>query len=172
MENTKPTTRKMHPVPLSRRDQVEQEVQEYVKQGIWEPVNKSLWQHQLVTVPKPDGSPRITTDLSPLNLFVIPDRYPLPRIKELFLELRGACIFSKLDLRKGYFHVQLAEECRDYMMMITHQGLFRYKRLPMRLTDSGAVLQRPVAQTLAGVKGAVAYIDDILIYGATKEEHD
>ncbi len=55
--------------------------------------------------------------------------------------------------------------------MLTYQGLFRYKRLPMGLMDSGAVFQWLIAQTLAGVSGAMAYIDDILIFGATKEEH-
>ncbi len=56
--------------------------------------------------------------------------------------------------------------------MLIHQELFHYKHLPMGLNDSGAVFQWLVAQTLAGLKGTVAYIDDILIYGATQEEHD
>ncbi len=171
-DDAKPTTHKMRPVPLARQDKVEKEIQDYVAQGIWEPIDKSLWQHQLVTVPKPDGSPCITTDLSPLNQFVVPDRYPLPHIKDLFLELCGARVFSKLDLCKGYFHVKLDERCRDYTMTLTHQGLFHYKRLPMGLTDSGAIFQRLVAQTLAGLKGAVTYIDDILVYGVIQEEHD
>ncbi len=86
----------------------------YAEQGIWEPIDKSLCQHQLITVPKPDGSPCITMDLSLLNQFIIPDCYLLLLIKELFLELLGMHAFLKLDLCKGYFHVQLAESSRDY----------------------------------------------------------
>ncbi|MCP4539773.1 MAG: RNA-directed DNA polymerase, partial [Chloroflexi bacterium] len=109
---------------------------------------------------------------TPLNQHVVPVRYPLPVIKDLFLELRGARFFSKLDLRKGYYHIQLDQASREYTTTLTHQGLFRYKRLPMRLTDSVSVFQQLVSQTLARCKGAVAYIDDILIFGATQEEHD
>ncbi len=74
------------------------EVQELVKQDIWEPVDKSIWQHQLVTVPKPDSTPQITTDLLPLNQFIISDCHPILNIKELFLEFQGVWVFSKLDL--------------------------------------------------------------------------
>ncbi len=77
-----------------------------------------------------------------------------------------------MDLRKGYFHIQLAELSRDLMTMITHQGLFRYKRLPMGLTESGAIFQWLVSQMLAGCKGVILYFDSILIYGENQEEHD
>ncbi len=75
-------------------------------------------------------------------------------------------------MHKGYFHVQLAKRSQDYTTTLTHQGLFWYKHLLMGLTDSGVVFQQLVAHALTGVKGAVAYIDDILIYRATKEAHN
>ena len=78
--------------------------------GIWEPVDRSQWVHHMVTVRKPQGGLRITTDLSPLNRYVVPDRFPLPNPRELFLELKGATVFSKLDLRKAFFHIKLAQE--------------------------------------------------------------
>ena len=170
--DAKPRAVKLRPVPLARRDAVAKEIDFMVKQGIWEKVEKSEWVHQMVIVMKPNGQPRITTDLSPLNQYVIPERYPLPHVKDLFLELSGATIFTKLDLKKGYFHIQLSPESRALTATITPSGLFQYTKLPMGLKDSASVFQRMVALTLSDCPGCICYIDDILVYGSSMEEHD
>ncbi len=84
-------------------------------------------------VEKEDGKVRITTDFTPLNKHVIPERHPIPRIKDLFLELSGAQVFSKLDLSRAYFHIPLDEESKDLTTTITPLGQRRYNRLPMGL---------------------------------------
>ncbi|GFO49294.1 transposon tf2-12 polyprotein [Plakobranchus ocellatus] len=140
--------------------------------GIWEATDKSSWVHHMVTVPKPNGDYRIATGLSPLNRYVVLDRFPLPNPNDLFLELRGANVFTKLDLRKAFFHIELAPDSRHLTTTLTHQGLRQYKRLPMGLKDSASVCQRLVSQTLADCPGTIAYIDDILIFGSTRAEHD
>ncbi len=170
--DARPVAQKLRPIPLSRRDAVEREIERMIKADIWEPVEKSDWAHHLVSVPKPNGETRITTDLSPLNLYVTPNRFPLPTINELFLELKGAQCFTKLDLKKAFFHIQLAESSRALTTTMTHRGLYQYKRLPMGLKDSAFVCQQLVAQTLAGCPGTLAYIDDILVFGQTLKEHD
>ena len=167
-----PSAQKLRPLPLSRRENAEKEIKIMEDLDIWEPVDKSSWVHHMVTVMKPDGNIRVTTDLSPLNNYVIPDRYPLPSIKDLFLELKGAKVFTKLDLRKAFFHIKLSEESRHLTTTITHQGLRQYKRLPMGLKDSASVCQRLVSQTLSGCPGTIAYVDDILIFGSNQQEHD
>ena len=143
-----------------------------VNDGIWEKIDKSSWAHPMVSVPKPNGQIRITTDLTSLNKFVIPDRYPLPNAKDLFLELSRANVYSKLDMKKGYFHVVLDPACRHLTATLTHSGLYQYIRLPMGLKDSASVFQRLVSQTLGDCDGTIAYLDDILIFGASLEEHD
>ncbi len=168
----KPTVCKPRPVPLARRQAVADEIDLMEKQGIWEKATSSDWIHPMVTVPKPDGKIRITTDLSSLNQWVRPVHHPIPNTKDIFMELTNAKHFSKLDLKKGYFHVALDPESRNLTTTATHKGLFRYKRLPMGLKDSAQAFQRCVAQTLAGIPGVEAYIDDILVYGGTQEEHD
>ena len=170
--DARPVAQKLRPVPLARRQQAADEIQNMDAAGIWEPVDRSQWVHHMVTVRKPQGGLRITTDLSPLNRYVVPDRFPLPNPRELFLELRGAAVFSKLDLRKAFFHIKLAQESRELTTTLTHQGLRQYTRLPMGLKDSASVCQRLVSQTLAGCPGTIAYIDDILVFGSTQEEHD
>ena len=167
-----PKCQKLRPVALARRDTASKEIDKMDDLGIWEPVDKSLWAHHMVTVPKADGGLRVTTDLSPLNNFVIPDRYPLPNPKDLFLELKGAKVFTKLDLRKAFFHVELHPDSRHLTTTLTQKGLRQYKRLPMGLTDSASVCQRLVAQTLADCPGTIAYVDDILVFGSSQKEHD
>ena len=170
--DTVPQAQRLRPVPLARRDKVQTEVTAMEDMDIWESIDKSSWVHHMVTVPKADGGIRVTTDLSPLNKFVIPDRFPLPNPKDLFLELKGATVFSKLDLRKAFFHIELAPESRPLTTTLTHQGLRMYKRLPMGLKDSSSVCQRLVSQTLAGCPGTISYIDDIVIFGTSQVEHD
>jgi hypothetical protein len=170
--DAKPRAAKLRPVPLSRREGVKKEIERMVEDGIWEKVTKSTWVHNMVSVVKPNGQIRITSDLAALNKFVVPERFPLPCAKDLFLELSGATIYSKLDLKKGYFHVPLDPESRSLTATVTCSGIYQYCRLPMGLCESASVFQRLVAQTLADCEGTIVFIDDILIFAPTMEEHD
>ena len=96
-----PHATKVRLVPLSRRDAVMTEIQNMMSSGIWSPVEKSECAQAMVTVGKKDGGVRITSDLSPLNKYIIPDRHPLPRIEELLLKLRGMHTSRKLICAKG-----------------------------------------------------------------------
>ena len=159
-------------VPLKTREAVNQEIQAMINAGIWSPIEKAENAHGMVCVSKKDGSVRITSDLSPLNAFVMPDWHPLPLIEDILLQLRRQNVFSKIDLRKDYFHIALAEKSRHLTATITPLGLMAYNRLPMGLRDAASVFQRCVSRTLAKCSNCVAYIDDILVYGATQAEHD
>ena len=126
----------------------------------------------MVVVSKKDGGVGITSDLSPLNKFIIPDRHPLPLIEDLILKLRGQRIFSKLNLRKGFYHIKLDEDSRRYTATMTPLGLMAYNRLPMGLQDAAAVFQKAVSRTLAKCNNTLVFVDDILVYGKTRTEHD
>ena len=161
------------PIPLCHRDAALQEIKLMDEQGIWQQVLHSEWAHPMVTVGKPEpGKVRITTDLTRLNDAVIPERFPIPRIKDLFLEMRGAQVFSKLDLRKGYYHILLHEDSRALTTTATPLGLRMYCHLPMGLKDSASVFQRFVSQALADLPGVVVYIDDIIVFGKDQATHD
>ncbi len=168
----KPAAQRMRPIPLAKRSAVDSEIETMVEQGIWEPAPKSNWAHHMVLVKKPDDSVRITTDLSPLNKFVTPDRFPLPTIQDLFLELRGATVFSTIDIKKAFYNIELAEESRPLTATLTPRGLFQYCRLPMGLSESPSVCQRLISQALAGCKGCLVYMDDVIIFGKDRAEHD
>ena len=162
----------VRPIPLCFREAAEKEIKLMDQLGIWEPVKQSEWAHPLVVVGKEQpGEVRITTDLSYLNKFVVPERHPIPHIKDLFLQLKGSTIFSKLDLRKGYFHIPLHPDSRPLTTTATPLGLRQYCRLPMGLTDSASVFQRSITQALSGLPGVIFYIDDLIVHGSSDQEH-
>ncbi len=81
-------------------------------------------------------------------------------------------VFSKLDLKKGFFHIQLDKESRKYITTATPIGLHQYKRLPMGLTDSSSVFPRSIQQLLSDLPGVIAYIDDIIVFGEDEATHN
>ena len=169
---TEPFVARLRPIPLARKQAVTQEIANMDEAGIWEPSDSSEWAHPMVTVMKEDGGVRITTDLRGLNHAVIPERFPLPHMKDLFVQLAGSTVFSKLDLKKGYYHILLHPESRDLTTTLTPAGLRRYRRLPMGLTDSASVFQKRIHLTLANCPGTLVYVDDIIVHGKTRGEHD
>ncbi len=171
-EDAWPMAAKLRTVPLTRREATNDAIRAMERDKVWEKTDKSSWVHPLVAIPKDDNTIRVTTDLSALNSYVVPDRYPVPNIKDLLLEISGATIFSKIDLRKAYFNVELHPDSRDLTTTITPLGLYRYLKLPMGLKDAASAFQRRVSQALSGCEGVVVYIDDILVFGRTVEEHD
>ncbi len=117
------------------------------------------------------GEVRIT-DFRLLNQSMVPTRFPLPIPEDLFLQTKGSCYFSKLDLIKGYHNIELHPDSRPLTAMLTPFGLRQYHRLPLGLTDVGAVCQKLVHGILADLEGVITYIDDILIFADTVKQHD
>ena len=85
--------------------------------------------------------------------------------------MSGAKYFSKLDLTSAYFQMPLDPASREYVTVNTHKGLFQYNRLPFGVASAPAIFQRQMETLPQGVEGVSVYIDDIIISGATLEEH-
>lgn len=137
-----------------------------------EPVQFSDWAAPVVPVIKGDGSVRICGDYKvTVNKAAKLDRYPFPRIKDLFASLSGGKEFTKLDLSHAYQQVQLDEASRQYITINTHKGLFCYNRLPFGVSSAPSIFQRIMETLLQGIDGVSIYIDDILVTGKTTEEH-
>jgi hypothetical protein len=166
-----PSTHRQYRLPLAIRESAEVELRKMVADGVIEPITSSTWLHPMVVV-KNGNKVRICCDLRSLNKAVIVDHFPLPTIDEIYTEIQDAKVMSKIDLRQAYHHMPLTEDCRDYTAFNTHIGSFRYKRLPMGLVSAASVFQKMMTQILSGVEGVVCYQDDILIFGADREQHD
>ena len=157
--------------PLNRQI-IHDEVQKMLNNGIISPSN-SPWASPVVIVKKPDGSPRFCVDYRRLNAITQKDIYPLPRIDDIIERLNGSRIFSKLDLRSGYFQVPLASADQEKTAFSTPDGHWHFNRLPQGLKNSPAVFQRLMNQTLGSLRWdiSLAYLDDVIVYSPSFEQH-
>ncbi|GKC44620.1 putative reverse transcriptase domain-containing protein [Tanacetum coccineum] len=122
---------------------------------------------------KKDGSFRMCIDHKELNKLTIKNRYPLPRIDDLFDQLRGACLFLKIDFRSGYHQLRVHEDAIPKTAFQTRYKHFESTVMPFGLTNAPAVfidLMNRVCKPYLG-RFVIVFIDDILAYSKSKEEH-
>ena len=117
---------------------------------------------------------RICIDYRELNNVTIKNKYPLPRIDDLFDQLRGATVFSKIDLRSGYYQLKVCESDISKTTVRTHYGHYEFLVMSFGLTNDLAVfinLMNRVSEEYLN-KFVIVFIDDILVYSRTMEEHE
>ncbi len=159
-------------IPYALRRKVEEELERLQRTGIIEPVQFSDWAAPIVPVVKRDRSIRICGDYKvTINQAAKVDTYPLPKIDNLLASLGGGKSFTKLDLAHAYQQFPLDEESRQYAVINTHQGLYRYNRLPLGVSSAPAIFQRTMEGILRGIPRVCVYIDDILVTGETEQAH-
>ena len=169
---SKPQFYKARPIPYALRDKVNEELQRLEQAGIIEPVEFSEWAAPIVPVLKRDGTIRICGDYKlTVNQAAKLERYPLPKIEDLFTQLSGGKRFTKLDLAHAYQQIPLAEDSKSYLTINTLKGLYRYNRLPFGVHSAPSIFQRTIEGVLRGIPKVAVYIDDILITGDSEEEH-
>ena len=171
--NAQPRFSPARSVPYALRDLVNKELQRLQDEGTLEPVEISEWAAPIVAVLKRDKkSVRICGDFSvTINPVSKLDRYPIPKVEDLFARLRKGRYFSKLDLSQAYQQLPLDEHSKKYVVINTHRGLFRYTRLPFGISSAPGIFQRVIESILQGIDSVVVYLDDILISGSTEEGH-
>ena len=168
-----PKFRKARQVPYFYKEKVERELNRLVEEGTLEPVEHSEWASPIVAVLKPDKQTvRICGDFKEtVNPVSKLDRYPIPRVEDLFAKLSGGKQYTKLDLSQAYLQVPLDEESKNLLVVNTPKGLFRYTRLPYGVSSAPGIFQRLMENVLQGIPNVIVYLDDILLTGATEEEH-
>lgn len=127
----------------------------------------------ILFVKKKDGTLRLCVDYRGLNRVTVRDRYPLPLVGELLDRLSTARFFSKIDLRNAYHQIRIAEGDEWKTAFKTRYGLYEYRVMPFGLTNAPASFQHLVNATFHDMvdKYVIAYLDDIMIYSDTREEH-
>ncbi len=131
----------------------------------------SPWASPLHLVRKPDGSWRPCGDYRRLNLATVPDVYPLPNMLDFAARVAGCTIFSKVDLRKGYYQILMHPADIEKTAVTTPFGLFEFTRLPFGLRNAGNTFQRMMDRVLAGLDFSFVYLDDIVLTSHSVEEH-
>lgn len=159
-------------VPFAIKGAVGEELDTLEAAGIMEKVSYATWAAPIVAVPKKDGRFRICRDYKvTINPVLEVDQHPLLTPAELFATLVGGDKFTKLDLSQAYTQIPLDDTSAGYVTINTHQGLYRYKRLPYGVASAPAIFQRFMESILQGIPNVGVHIDDIIITGKTDTEH-
>ena len=147
------------------------EVEKMFKANVVEET-RGKWSSPVLMVKKPDQTIRFCIDFRQLNRKTVKDPYPLPRIDESLDKLGKAKWFSSFDLAAGYWQVPLDPESREKTgFTVAGLGRFHFLVVPMGLTNAPAHFQRAMDSLLAGLCECLVYLDDVLIYTATVDEH-
>ena len=160
---------RMSPLEL---DAMREELDKLLKNGSIEP-SLSPFGAPVIFIKKKDGTLRMCIDYRALNKITIKNRFPIPLIDDLIDRLHGAKIFTKIDLRSGYNQVRIHEEDIEKTAFRTRYGHYQYKVMPFGLTNAPATFQAMVQDILRPLLDicVVVYIDDILIYSQTEQDH-
>ncbi|KAK1646557.1 hypothetical protein QYE76_064362 [Lolium multiflorum] len=134
----------------------------------------SPWRSPVLFVDKKDGTNRLCTDYRKLNDVTIKNKYPLPKIEDLFDQLTGAKVFSKIDLRTGYHQLKIRATDIPKTAFTTRYGLYEYNVMSFGLTNAPAYFMNLMNKVFMNFldKFVVVFIDDILIYSKSEEEHE
>ena len=174
-----PITQRPYTLPLKHATWVQKELEILEKARV---IVRSVspWACPIVVVPKrtaPGKLPkrRLCVDYQAVNSLLPPVKkaflkakgvltvVPLPKIDEIYVQLKGSKIYSTFDMRSGYYHMVLSEKSRPKMVFVSSYGKWEFKRHPFGLAQAPAYFQRLVNEVLSGFTFAFRYLDDILV---------
>ena len=171
-EGTRPINAPPYRCAPNRRKIIEDNINEMLKEHIITPSN-SPWASPVVLAPKKNGSLRFCIDYRKLNAVSIRDAYPIPRVDDTLDALGEAKFISTIDLRSGYWQVEMDPDSQAMTAFISHKGLYEFNVMPYGLMNAPATFQRLMDIVLAGLKWqcCLVYIDDVIIYSNTFDQH-
>jgi hypothetical protein len=173
LPGTPPIAKRPYRMPINELVELKKQIVELQAKGFIRP-SSSPWGAPVLFVEKKDGTQRMCVDYQSLNEVTIKNKYPLPRIEDLFDLMKGASIFSKIDLRSGYHQLKIRESDIPNTAFRTQYGLYEYTVMYFGLTNALAyfiyLMNKVFMEYLD--RFIVVFIDDILIFSKTMEEHE
>ena len=136
--------------------------------------SRSPYASPIVVVRKKNGQVRMCVDYRTLNRRTTPDQYTVPRIEDALACLNGSKWFSVLDLRSGYYQVPLCDQDKEKTAFICPVGFYQFERMPQGISGAPATFQRIMERTVGDMNllEVLVYLDDLIIFGKTLEEHE
>ena len=161
-----PVSQKPYPIAMKHYNWVKEEIDKLLEAGVIRNSHSS-WSAPIIVVPKGDGGKRLIFDYRALNKVTRKFVWPVPKVEDIFSQLNGAKYFSTLDLRAGYHHVGLTADSIPKTAFTSPFG----KYVPFGLAQAPVYFQELMTGVLKDLPFAMAYLDDIIIYSSTPEEH-
>ncbi|KAL0537650.1 hypothetical protein IC582_026633 [Cucumis melo] len=170
---TAPISRAPYRVAPAELKELKVQLQELLDNGFIRP-SVSPWEAPMLFVKKKDGSMRLCIDYRELNKVTVKNRYPLPRIDDLFDQLQKATVFSKIDLRSGYHQLRIRDNDIPKTAFRSRYGHYEFIVMSFGLTNASAVFMDLMNRVFKDFLDSfvIIFIDDILIYSKTKAEHE
>lgn len=172
-QNATPVVHASRRVPIAIQPILKRKLDELEKIGVISKVSHPTeWVNSLVIVHKPNGDLRLCLDPKDLNEVIKRQHLELPTLEEITSKLSGAKYFSTLDVKNGFWNIKLSAASSDLCSFNTPFGRYKFLRMPFGICSASEVYQHRMRQMLDDLDGVDVYIDDILIWGKTKQEHD
>jgi len=169
---TRPVSMAPYRMSASELGELKKQLEELLEKKFIKP-SVSPWGAPILLVKKKDGSMRLCVDYRQLNKVTIKNKYPLPRIDDMMDQLTGACVFSKIDLRSGYHQIQVKTEDVPKTAFRTRYGHYEYSVMPFGVSNAPGVFIEYMNRIFQPYLDhfVVVFIDDILVYSKSEEEH-
>ena len=160
-------------VPIESKQAIEEAIDYMVSEDILEQQIKPTPRVSSVTYPvKPSGEVRPCLDARDLNKAIIRENHKPQTVEEIAHQLAGATVFTKADTLKAFLQVHLTEESSKLLVINTHKGRYRFKRMPFGAKLSQDVFQMKMDIIMEKCPGVISIHDDIVIYGTSNQDHD
>ena len=160
-------------VPIESKAAIEEAIDYMVKQDILEPqIEPTPWVSSVTYPVKPTGEVRPCLDARDLNKAIIRENHKPQTVEEIAHQLAGAMVFTKADDLKAFLQVHLTEKSSKLLVINTHKGRYRFKRMPFRAKMSQDVFQMKMDLIMERCPGVISIHDNIVVYGVSEEDHD
>ena len=168
-----PFKHRCRPVHPEDREGVRKHIQELLDTGVIRE-SESPFSSPIVVVRKKNGDIRLCIDYRKLNLRTVKDAYAPPNIEDTFMALTGSKWFSVLDLKSGYYQIEVEEADKPKTAFVCPFGFYEFNRMPQGVTNAPSTFQRIMEKCMAGLnlKEVLVFLDDIIVFSKDLEEHE
>ena len=170
MGDTDQVSQKPYPIAMKHYQWVKEDIDKLLEAGVIRNSHSS-WSAPIIVVPKGDGGKRLVIDYRALNKVMRKFVWFMPKVEDIFSQLNGAKYFSTLDLRARYHHIGLTTDSIPKTVFTSPFGKYEYIKVPFGLAQAPAYFHELMTGVLKDLLFAMAYLDGIIIYSSTPEEH-